>query len=181
MAHDHDETHPWVKHLPQSHMVYPEAMSHRIRYFFWRLYSPYHAHVRDGVIALRVIKNYGRQPYLLGQIAPEVSMEDFVAHLVDQGYAYHRVAWEDDGEVVSLRHVSDFIFQYHIRIFQDREVRAHYEYTPECYPLAHLLNANLEARREEFLALMGDRIVPSDTDEHDFRWEVLPLLQRIWK
>lgn len=170
-----------MKRLPQSRMVYPKAIAHKIRYYIWRAYSPYHRHLRDGAIALKVIRNRGRQLFLMGEVAPHLSIEDFVTHLVDHGYAYHRVAWEDDGEMVSLRCVRDFIFQYHIRIFEDGEVRAHYEYTPECYPLAHLMGEGLEERREEFLALFGDRIIPAESETSDFRWEVLPFVQRLLK
>ncbi len=162
-------------------MVYPKSITHRIRYYLWLALGPYHKHVRNGAIKLKVIKNYGRQPFLLGIIAPHVSIEDLVTRLVSHGYAYHRVAWEDDGEIVSLRHVKDFIFQYHVRVFEDREVRAHYEYTPECYPLAHLMNTGFEAKTDEFLAIIGDMLVPAQADTSDFRWEILPFVQKIWK
>jgi len=166
----------WVKTLPASEMVYPDTLTHRLKYYLWYYYSPYHPTVRDSVIALNVIKNYGRQPYILGTIAPHLTIEEFVSYLVEKGYAYHRVAWEDDGEVVSLRHVKNFIYQYHIRVFQDREVRGHYEYTPECYPLLHLFDVGFEDRREEFMALFGDRIIPhTSADQSDSRWEFLPL------
>ena len=170
-----------IEKLPASQMVYPDALVHRIKYYLWYYYSPYHPTVRDSVIALNVVKNYGRQPYLLGAIAPHISIEDFVGFLVDNEYAYHRVAWEDEGEVVSLRHVKDFVFQYHVRVFSDRQVRGHYEYTPECYPLRHLFDVGLEDRREEFLRLFGERIIPDTSgDPSDFRWEFLPLRKLLW-
>jgi len=171
-----------VKTLPPSEMVYPEALMHRIKYYLWRFYSPYHPTVRDSVIALNVIKNYGRQPNLLGKIAPHLSVEDFITFLVEKGYAYHRVAWEDEGEVVSLRYVENFVYQYHIRVFEDREVRGHYEYTPECYPLLHLWDIGREDKREEFLKLFGDRVIPHTSDDpSDYRWEFLPLTKRLWE
>ena len=161
-------------------MVYPDAITHRIKYYFWYYYTPYHPTVRDSVIALSIVKNRGRQPFLLGTVAPHLSIEEFVAFLVENGYAYHRVAWEDDGEVVSLRRVKDFEFQYHLRIFEDREVRGHYEYTPECYPLWHLWDVGREDRREEFLALLGERIIPHTSDDQsDYQWEFLPLTRRL--
>ena len=159
-------------------MVYPEDLAYRIKYYFWRLYGPYHPTLRDSVTNWNIIKNRGRQPYLLGKIAPSYSIEEFVSHLVTHGYAYHRIAWIDDGEVVSLRYVENFIYQYHIRIFEDGEVRGHYEYTPECYPFLHLLSIGHEERREEFLRLFGDRIIPNTSDDpFDFQWEFLPLLE----
>ena len=155
---------------------------HRIKYYLWRFYSPYHPTVRDSVIALNVIKNYGRQPHLLGKVAPHLSVEDFISFLVEKGYAYHRVAWEDEGEVVSLRYVENFVYQYHVRVFEDREVRGHYEYTPECYPLLHLWDIGREHKRDEFLKLFGDRIIPHTSDDpSDYRWEFLPLTKHLWE
>jgi len=172
----------WLETLPQSEMVYPEDLTHRIKYYLWRVYSPYHSTVRDSVIALNLMKNRGRQPYLLGTVASGTSLEEFVSHLVKKGYAYHRVAWEDDGEVVSLRYVENFIYQYHVRIFEDGEVRGHYEYTPECYPLAHLMDIGREDRREEFLQMFGDLLTPHTSgDRSDYQWEFLPLTRRLWE
>src|SRR3989344_3829651 len=167
----------WTRKLPTSQMVYPEEFTHRIKYYFWRVYAPYHPTVRDSVIALNVVKNYGRQEFLLGNIAPHLSVEEFVGFLVSKGYAYHRVAWEDEGEIASLRFVNDFIFQYHIRVFGDREVRGHYEHTPESYSLRHLFEFGKEERREEFLTLMGDTIVPATEKGETYRLEFLPLLR----
>jgi hypothetical protein len=58
--------------------------------------------------------------------------------------------------------VEDFDWQYHLRIFHDREVRGHYEYTPESYPLRHLKKVNMQHRREEFLHILGGWIVPHE-------------------
>ena len=163
-------------------MVYPDTLTHRLKYYLWRFYGPYHPTVRDSVIALRVFKNYGRQPYLLGSIAPRYSVEEFVAFLIAKGYAYHRIAWEDDGEVVSLRHVKNFVYQYHVRVFEDREVRGHYEYTPEAYPLLHLWDIGQEDRREEFFKLFGEYLTPHTSDDRsDYRLEFLPLKRYLWE
>src|SRR3989344_1276881 len=168
-----------IEKLPHSEMVYPDSLVHRIKYYMWYYYTPYHPTVRDSVIALSIIKNRGRQPFLLGTIAPHLSIEEFVSFLVENSYAYHRVAWEDEGEVVSLRRVNDFEFQYHLRIFEDREIRGHYEYTPECYPISHLWDVGREDRRGYFLQLFGDRITPHKSyDRSDYQLEFLPLTRR---
>lgn len=171
-----------IEKLPASEMVYPDSFFHRIKYYLWYYYTPYHPVVRDTVISLSLIKNRGRQPFLLGKVAPHISIEEFVAYLIENGYGYHRVAWEDDGEVVSLRLVRDFERQYHVRIFEDREIRGHYEYTPECYPIAHLWDIGREERKEEFLQLVGDRIIPHKSDDRsDYEWEFLPRARRLWE
>jgi hypothetical protein len=172
----------WATVLPSSDMVYPEALTHRIKYYLWYLYTPYHPVIRDSVIGFGILRNRGRQSYLLGTIAPGHTIEGTVAHLVKQGYGYHRIAWEDDGEVVSLRYVENFTHQYHLRIFKDGEVRGHYEYTPECYPLLHLWDVGREERREDFLKALGSYITPhTDADRSDYRWELLPLAKRLFE
>ena len=172
----------WLETLPPSEMVYPDELTQRVKYYLWRIYSPYHPTVRDSVIALSLIRNRGRQPFLLGTVAPNLSIEEFVAHLTQNGYAYHRVAWEDDGEVVSLRRVDNFTHQYHVRVFENREVRGHYEYTPECYPILHLWDVGREDRREQFMAMIGDRLVPHTSDDPAyFQWEFLPATRHLWE
>ena len=166
-----------LEKIPHSRMVYPDSFPHRIKYYVWYVFGPYHPTLRDAITYLNIVKYRGRQPYLLGTIAPQYSIEEFVAHLVEKGYAYHRIALVDEGEVVSLRHVENFIYQYHIRVFEDKEVRGHYEYTPECYPLLHTLDVGREKRREEFLKLFGERIIPHmSADRSDYGWE-FPLLR----
>lgn len=150
-------------------MVFPPSLLQRIKYFLWRLYTPIHPHVRDSLTALGVMsssakaRRWGmRQPFLLGTIAPHETPRTVVEHLAKQGFGNHFVAWEDDGEVVSLRYAENFEYQYHVRIFKDGEVRAHYEYTPECHPIKHYYRRGcFEPRREEFLRMLGSTIVPA--------------------
>jgi len=157
-------------------MVYPDSLLHRMKYYFWYYYTPYHPYVRDGALSLNIVRTRGRQPYLLGKIAPGVSIEEFVTLLIKKGFAYHRVAWEDEGEVVSLRYVENFVHQYHLRVFEDGEVRGHHEYTPECYPLLHLFDVGFEDRREPFMKMFGDKLIPHTSDgRFDYRWEFLLL------
>lgn len=141
-------------------MVYPKLWKHRAKYVFWYFYTPYHPVVRDTALRLRFVRHEERQPYLLGHIAPHLSLEDFIMRLISLGFANHFVAWQDKDEIASLRLVHDFVYQYHIRVFSDGEVRAHYEYTPECYPLSHLKRIDMEPRREEFLRMLGDAVIP---------------------
>lgn len=150
----------WEKTLPYSKMVYPSSFGDRIKYLFWRLYTPFHPIVRDIAIALRVVKHKGRQNFVIGKIAPEKSFKEILNFLVENGYGNHFIAWKDDGEIASLRKVVDFKRQYHVRIFQDREIRGHFEYTPECYPILHFKAVNQQNCREEILQLLGDKVIP---------------------
>jgi len=145
-------------------MRYPTRLRDRAKYVFWRTYTPLHPLLRGTARVLGVSAesfvgaHQGRQNYSLGHIAPHLSLQEFVAYLVSQGYANHFVAWKDEGEAVSLRRVENFTHQYHIRIFTDGEVRGHYEFTPECYPFLHLKAMGQEHRPEEFAKLFGGRV-----------------------
>ena len=161
----HDVNKRWLTELPHSQMVYPDALRNRIKYVFWRMYAPYHPAVRDGALAVGLVRHEGRQRYLLGTIAPHLTIQQFVAHLVERGYGNHFVAWKEEGEVASLRAVQDFVYQYHIRVYADREVRGHYEYTPECHPIAHVRETFLEERRDYFLALLGNTVTLYQTGQ----------------
>lgn len=155
--------------IPYSRMVFPQPFFHKLKYIFWRVYTPFHPFFRDTALRLGVVSakakatRWGsRQKFLLGHLAPQETFESISAYLVDRGYGNHFVAWEDDGEVVSLRHAADFATQYHIRIFTDGEVRAHFEYTPECHPFKHYHAVGFEPRRDYFLELLGDKIISNN-------------------
>jgi hypothetical protein len=149
----------WAKSLPHAKATYPDTVSHKVKYFFWKYYTPYHASVRDTAMSLRVVRHVGRQEFLLGHVHPEVSFQDITEHLVAHGFGAHSVAWKDDGEILSLRRVLDFEFQYHLRLFEDGEIRGHFEYTPECYPIRHLNEEILEPRTDYFLEILGEKII----------------------
>jgi hypothetical protein len=149
----------WLRNLPYSGMVYPDAWWDRVKYFLWRIYTPLHPYVRDTALVFGVVYHQGRQDFVLGRVAPHLSVKEFISHVVDKGYGNHFAAWKDEGEVVSLRYVENFACQYHLRVFADREVRAHYEYTPECYPISHMREIDMEPRRDEFLRMLGDTII----------------------
>ncbi len=151
----------WVYSLPYSKMVYPANILDRTKYWFWYFFTPYHPTVRDTLLAMGLVWHEGRQDFLIGKVASHISIEEFISYLVSQGYANHFVAWKDDGELVSLRYLDGFKRQYHIRVFEDGEVRAHYEYTTEAHPILHMRDVDVEDRREEFVQLLGERIIPS--------------------
>ena len=149
----------WVRYLPSSRMIYPAQTHNRAKYMFWRLYTPLHPFMRDAALALGIVHHEGRQDFLLGTLAPGQTVREFVSHCITLGYGNHFVAWRDQGEVISLRYVKDFVSQYHLRIFEDGEVRGHYEYTPECHPILHMKEIGQEDRRQTFFEHLGDRII----------------------
>ena len=147
--------------IPQSEIVFPSSsLQGWLKYGFWRVYTPLHPTVRDVSLALGIVAHSGRQNFLIGRIAPGQTIKSVVDFMISEGYGNHFIAWKDDDEVVSLRKVVDFTYQYHVRIFADGEIRGHYEYTPECYPVLHFKAIGQRDCREEFHALLKERIIP---------------------
>jgi hypothetical protein len=162
-----------LEQLPASTVAYPDNFVDQIKYYAWRLYTPLHPRVRTAGIRLGFAKNSGRQDYFLGVLAPEQSLEAFIMHLVQHGYGNHFVAWEDEGQIVSLRHVENFKYQYHLRIYNDGEIRGHYEYTPEYRPIAHTREIGMESRRDDFLKILEGWIVTDvASSAKPFHWRI---------
>lgn len=145
--------------LPNSKMIYPESFEDRLKYLFWTFYTPYHPFFRDSFIKLGIVSHDIRQPFLLGKLAPDKKVDDFLKFLIDQGYGNHFIAWKDKGEIISLRYVKSFAQQYHIRLFEDGEVRGHYEHTPECHPVWHMKEIGMEDRSTELKPFLKDWLV----------------------
>lgn len=93
------------------------------------------------VISLGIVKApHIRQPYSFGHLRKDISLSDAKKHLREQGFFMNRIAFTDPGQVLSMRRLCDEKpdWQYHIRIFEDGEICAHYERTPEDHPFTHL-------------------------------------------
>ncbi|MCR4311530.1 MAG: hypothetical protein NUV54_03145 [Candidatus Taylorbacteria bacterium] len=112
----------------------------------------------------RVIEKLGfhdfRQKYLLGKLASPYDVHRLQALLTSSGFTRAVLAWKDPGEVLSMRRVHHKKFQYHIRLFNDGEIRGHYEYAPEANPYKHVFESRFEPEFEFFSALLGDALVP---------------------
>ncbi len=150
----------WSKEIPATKMRRTKTWGDRLKYLYWKLYTPIHPYIRDIALRARVVSHGGRQEYLIGTLVPDISLEDFVAFLISHGYGNHFIAWKDDDELISMRYSEDFKTQYHLRIFSDGEVRGHFEFTPEYRPYRHLKKIGQEDRREYFIGLLKDWIVP---------------------
>lgn len=112
---------------------------------------------------LRVLEKVGvhkgRQDYRLGYLDKKYAQSDFQTLLISKGYSNSILAWQDTGEILNMRLVDEEIFQYHLRMFKDGEIRGHYEFTPESNPLKHVLAKFFENRSEYFEQLLGDYLV----------------------
>lgn len=99
----------------------------------------------------------GRQRYHIGWLAEGKTLEQLKQHLHGKwGFGNHFVAWPDEGQVLSWRKLENFQLQYHLRVFQDGEIRGHHEYTPEAHPVAHFDEKGEDFHRKEFLKFLGE-------------------------
>lgn len=103
-----------------------------------------------------------RQKYFLGHLNANYNKDNFIAFLAAQGFERAKIAWRDPGEVLSMRKIHRDIFQYHIRLFIDGEIRAHYEYSPESHPLDHFFEVRFDPETEFFKRLLGDYLIVSE-------------------
>lgn len=166
----------WVRDIPSSKIEFPKKnLGYQLKFVFWRCITPLHNPTRDLLLAVGILSNGGRQRFLLGHLASHTSFEALVQHLLHNGWGNHFIAWEDDGQVISLRKTDGFKRQWHLRVFQDGEIRGHYEYTPESHMVWHMQEVDMEERRDEFLELLKDHIVPAQAATENFTWSFLSL------
>ena len=144
------------KQIPDSVLPYPRGLYKRLKYIFWKVIYPFHNLGRDVLLFFGIIHHEGRQDFLFGTLAPGRTVEGFLQHLEQHEFGNHFIAWEDDGEAISVRRLVDFEWQYHLRIYQDGEIRGHYEYTPESHPVWHLREVDMKECRTDFLSFFGD-------------------------
>ncbi|MEI6042491.1 MAG: hypothetical protein WCQ00_02910 [bacterium] len=137
-------------------MSRPKNLKDGIKYYFWKyIVSPVFPYIRDGLLKLRIIYHKGRQPYHIGFLDSKKKVEDFRRYLGGMGFRNNRFAWIDSDEILSMRIFDGYKHQYHIRLFKDREIRAHYEQTPEIHPFGHFFESVFEARSSEFKKYLG--------------------------
>ncbi len=97
-----------------------------------------------------------RQDFLVGHVESTDHIKQLEYHLIQQWYEKVILAWMDPGEILSMRKLDNKIYQYHIRIFDDREVRWHYEYASEGSPIRHVLEIWFQDKSSYFRELLKD-------------------------
>ena len=127
----------------------------QIRESFWRFFGPFFIAVRDLLMKVGLMHHHGRQEYHLGWLKAGMSVQDLDHLLASLGFKNHAAAWIDDDEILALRKLDGFRFQYHLRVYKDGEVKGHYEVTPEAGFWNHFLEWEMEPRRDEFLQMAG--------------------------
>ena len=102
----------------------------------------------------------GRQPFLLGILNEKYNQDDLRQYLETKGFGNAVLAWKDSDELLSMRKVDKRIFQWHIRLHSDGEIRGHYEYSSEGNPYGHIFQKVFRPETESFVFLLGDYLVP---------------------
>ena len=129
----------------------------KLKQKFWRLIYPAFKEMERIV---RPFHEKRRQPYHVGWLAPKKSLADLKRHLSSKwGFGNHFVAWEDTDQILSWRKLDSFDDQYHIRVFNDGEIRGHYEFTPESAPLRHFFATRFNPKHYDFLQFLDGYIV----------------------
>lgn len=109
----------------------------------------------------------GRQRYHIGWLAPGKTMEGMKRHLHEKwGFGNHFIAWTDNSQVLSWRKLMDFDDQYHLRVFNDGEIRGHFEFTPEAHPLKHFEEKGEREAKDDFLKFLGDFVTEKKYISH---------------
>jgi|SRR3989338_669208 len=131
----------------------------RFKKFYWKLFEPFFPTVRDAWVAMGLISHDIRQPYLYGQLKPGLTHLNLRRHLTAAGFKNDYVAWVDPDEVLNMRQVVDVIYQYHVRLFIDGEVRAHREFTAESHPFKHLYDVGLSDGADYLKPLLAELVI----------------------
>lgn len=100
-----------------------------------------------------------RQKYPLGHISSNNNKETLMKLLLSQDFELDVIALRDPGQILGMRKLDTPLYQYHIRLFADGEIRAHYEYSPESKPVAHSFETGIEPRIDYFKKILGGFLV----------------------
>lgn len=137
------------------------TLKQRIKKNLWRHIYPVFPWLQNHLLKWHLIwHEKGRQPYHIGWLAPDKTLEQLEKHLYTKwGFGNHFVAWKDNGQVLSWRKLTNFDYQYHLRVFKDGELRGHYEYTPESKPVDHFIEIGEEPKMDDFYKFLDGYIV----------------------
>lgn len=100
-----------------------------------------------------------RQKFLLGHLAPGFDKEKFKKILLEKDFNLDTIAYNDPGQILGMRKLESPLYQYHVRLFIDGEIRGHYEYTPEAKPVKHSLETGIENRASYFKNILKEFII----------------------
>lgn len=130
----------------------------RLKHKIWLRIYPFFPFLHKNFPRLCIVfHGKKRQKYHIGWLVEGRTLEELKKHLHEKwGFGNHFVAWVDLGQVLSWRKLESFNQQYHLRVFEDGEIRGHHEYTPEAHPWDHFFEKNEEDRKSDFFKFLGD-------------------------
>ncbi len=101
-----------------------------------------------------------RESFPVGWLAEGKTLADLKVYLHREwGFGGNFKAHVDRGEVLNWRKLLDTGEQYHLRVYEDGEIRGHFEMSPERNVVSNLTKSGQSEAREEFLKFLGDFVV----------------------
>lgn len=131
----------------------------RLKSLIWKLYEPLFPTTRDTLVFLGYTYYNHRQPFNLGWLKPGATARQVRSVLLKAGFSDDYLAWIDPNETLSMRKLVDRIYQYHIRVFIDGEIRGHHEFSTESHPLKHLFEKGMTTGEEYLKPLLQSLLV----------------------
>ncbi len=140
----------------------------KLKQKIWRNIYNVFPKIQKGLLKTGIVwHDQERQKYHIGWVAEGKTLEDLKKHLHEKwGFGNHFVAWTDPGQVLSWRKLANFREQYHLRVFEDGEIRGHFEYTPEAHPFDHFKEKGETEHKEDFLKFLSEFVVIEKTISH---------------
>lgn len=127
-----------------------------VKRLFWKLGHRCFPSLRDLGIKLKLVKAPPQFFDRVGFLKKGVSLEKFEAYLKENGFEWNVIAWIYEGEIFSFRKKIDKHKQYHLRLFENREIGGHKEYVPERHPIKHMKNLGQARNWNYFWGLLKD-------------------------
>lgn len=133
----------------------PITLWERLKQFLWHLIEPIFPTIRDACVLLGIVSHEQRQDFVYGFLKEGATLQLLRQHLLANGFSDDYVSWIDPGETLNMRKPHQLIWQYHVRLFEDNEVRAHLEYTPESHPWKHLFEKGMTPGQDYLKSLLA--------------------------
>ncbi len=123
-------------------------------------------------IISRIFNKNKRQSYPIGWLAEGKGLEDLRIYLHREwGFGGNFDSFIEKSEVLNWRKLTEDGKQYHLRVYEDGEIRGHLEMSPEKNKISYALGGGKSDAREEFLKFLGDFAV-----RRKFVSNLVPLL-----
>jgi hypothetical protein len=135
---------------------------------FWKMIYPIFPVAQRFLTASHIVwHEEKRQRYHIGWLKAGATLDELKKHLSEQWqFGNHFVAWHDAGQVLSWRRLESFVYQWHLRIYEDGEIRGHYEKTPEAHPVDHFREVGETDRQDDFKKFLGELVVEKPSLMH---------------